>query len=42
MLDDFFFGRKDAASASECNSLSNLPTENNFADCLKEKGFTPE
>ena len=42
MLDDFFYGRKDAASASDCNSLSNLPTNNNFADCLKDKGFNNE
>lgn len=42
MLDDYFYGRKDAASADECNALTNLPTENNYADCLKEKGFTNE
>ena len=42
MLDDFFYGRKDAASAGDCNPLSNIPTANNYVDCLKEKGFTDE
>ena len=42
MLDDFFYGRKDAASAGECHPLSNIPTANNYVECLKEKGFTDE
>ena len=42
MLDDFFYGRKDASSVSECNSLSNIPTANNYVENLKEKGFTDE
>ena len=42
MLEDFFYGRKDAASVSECNPLSNIPTPNDFAENLKQKGFTDE
>ena len=42
MLDDYFYGRKDAASVSECKPLSNIPTPNNYVDCLKGKGFTDE
>jgi hypothetical protein len=42
MLDDFFYGRTDATSVGDCNPLSNIPTANNYVDCLKEKGFTDE
>ena len=42
MLDDFFYGRRDAASVSDCNPLSNIPTADNFVDNLKLKGFTDE
>lgn len=42
ILHDFFYGRKDATSNSDCNPLSNMPTEDNYADNMGQKGFTPE
>lgn len=42
MLDDFFYGRKDAASVSECHPLNNIPTADNYVDNLKSKGFSDE
>jgi len=42
MLDDFFYGRKDAASESECNDISNVPHAGNYAENMMAKGFTAE
>jgi hypothetical protein len=42
MLDDYFFGRKDATSESECNDISNVPNSGNYADNMMAKGFTAE
>ncbi len=42
MLDDFFYGRKDATSESECNAITNFPTAENYKDNMMAKGFTAE
>ena len=42
ILHDFFYGRKDAQSASDCNPISNMPNESNYADNMMQKGFTPD
>lgn len=40
MLDDFSFGRKDAATASECGSIKNVPSEKNYVSHLTTLGFS--
>ena len=40
ILDDIDFGRKDATSASEAGSISNIPNaDGQYANKLREKGF---
>lgn len=42
MLDDFFYGRKDAADASECGDLNNYPTSDTYVQSLSQKGFSAD